>query len=164
MQRIHGSRTGPPADMEYAVEPVGVDITIPSERMDCAATPFAKRSKERSFETGPFESTTSLSAGYSVRSTSSPRITETSSIIRSSISHFPEMIFSISPSSDTSSSARYPSLPKLIPTIGIFRAAFFLAAEMIDPSPPRTNIKSIFSPERSSPIPHIVPVCPEYTG
>ena len=72
MQRMHGSRTGPPADIEYAVEPVGVDITIPSERMDCAATPFAKRSKERSFETGPFESTTSLSAGYSVRSTSSP--------------------------------------------------------------------------------------------
>lgn len=113
MQRMHGSRTGPPADIEYAVEPVGVDITIPSERMDCAATPFAKRSKERSFETGPFESTTSLSAGYSVRSTSSPRITETSSIIRSSISHFPEMIFSISPSSDTSSSARYPSLPEI---------------------------------------------------
>ena len=57
-----GSRTGPPADSEYAVEPVGVAAIRPSARYVAIVLPPSRSSISTIRATEPFDTTASFSA------------------------------------------------------------------------------------------------------
>ena len=57
-----GSTIGPPAESEYAVEPVGVAITIPSARYSLTSRPLSESSRSIILAVEPFAITASLRA------------------------------------------------------------------------------------------------------
>ena len=62
-----GTTTGPPADRLYAVEPVGVENTMPSAAYVATGSPFADTLRPTTRAKPPLCSTTSLSANHRLR-------------------------------------------------------------------------------------------------
>ncbi len=112
-----GLTTGPPAESEYPVEPVGVEMIMPSaEKVD---TYFSSTLNSISIILGqcPLSITISLIA---IRLFSFPSVHSPQRVILSSILYSPFSSSSISLSRLLISySARNPNLPKLIPSIGV---------------------------------------------
>ena len=59
---MSGAITGPPAESEYAVEPVGVDTINPSDRYPQTYSPLENASRCSNLATTPFATTTSFKA------------------------------------------------------------------------------------------------------
>lgn len=133
-----GHTTGPPAENAYAVEPVGVAHTMPSQPKPVTGRPSISRttSSIRSGET--FCTAASLSAQS--RCTTAPSLcTRTSMVIRSSTSYARVTTRSTTLSrSSRSASARKPTRPRLTPSIGTPEARAKAAPRSSVPSPPST--------------------------
>src|SRR6266568_8147016 len=114
-----GSRIGPPADNEYAVEPVGVATIRPSALNSVSGSPLTLVHKRTRRESSPRLSTASFSA-IILPVLLSPRVTRASSsarwlkLIRSLAMHSTASRYV-----DELAQVRNPSEPTLIPKIGL---------------------------------------------
>src|SRR5439155_25611788 len=81
-----GHTTGPPAEKAYAVDPVGVAQTMPSPVQRDSGRPSTSTSVSSMRSREAFSTETSWSAQFAP-TTSGPRITDTSSVSRSSTSY-----------------------------------------------------------------------------
>ena len=139
--RAVGSTIGPPAAMEYPVEPVGVASTTPSPHTRVRKPSSVKIFSLTTLAIDPFEITASFRAIvlYTVRP---PRTTLTSSIIRDSTVKFQSFRSRSRSSSLSSSSDMKPRLPRLIPSTGTRCSATVRARCRIVPSPPKAISRS----------------------
>ncbi len=137
-----GQTTGPPAEKAYAVEPVGVAHTTPSQPKPDTGRPSTSMTTSSMRSRDAFSTDASLSA-QSVCTTRPSLRTRTSSVIRSSTSYSRVTTRSTTLSrSSRSASARKPTRPRLTPSIGTPEARANSAPRSRVPSPPSTTISS----------------------
>ena len=131
-----GSTMGPPAAIEYPVDPVGVDTMAPSPVILVSRPSSVDTSSRTTRATLPFEITASFSAILLYTGLPS-RSTVTSSIIRDSTAKS-QLFRSRSRSSSLGSSSDIkPRLPRLMPSTGTLCSATVRARCRIVPSPPK---------------------------
>ena len=137
-----GNTMGPPADRQYAVEPVGVETMSPSARYAVANWPATETSRLMMRLIADLVMTTSFSATYSL-SRSPCRTIRAPSIIRSSTRSSSRSSASrAGKSSSAVSAVRKPSPPRFTPRMGTLRSPTSRAMESNVPSPPRTSRRS----------------------
>ena len=140
---VHTSRLGwiigPPADKEYAVEPVGVATIKPSDLCSYTTLLFTLSLYRISCAYAPEWIATSFNPYKWL----SLNLAETKFL--SSILNLPSSISLIAISKlSTLMSVRNPTFPIFTPRIGIWSFKYFLAEFNKVPSPPNTIIKSTF--------------------
>ena len=137
-----GCKSGPPAETQYAVEPVGVDTTTPSARRVQISPSPRVNSKAASRAMAPRLTTASLTAVV-VKTVDAPRITATSRRMRRATVNSPRNS-SVNRSRQSSRPAVVikPTRPRLMPKSGTPSAPPCLAAESMVPSPPSTRASS----------------------
>src|SRR6266404_6864494 len=142
MDSTAGCTIGPPADSEYAVDPVGVATINPSARYRHTKSSSIDNSISIIRASAPLVITASFKTNCD-STTSSSRKSDAFSITRSLAESCPASV----PSSAEYSSpnvklVKKPKLPRLTGKIGIPRGAASRAAASNVPSPPNTNNKS----------------------
>src|SRR5690349_3346675 len=143
-----GHTTGPPAENAYAVDPVGVAHTTPSQPYRDSRRPSTSTSTSSIFSRAPFSTDTSLSAQD--RAISSPSHSAvTSTVSRSSTVYAPTTTSRTARSRlSSSASARKPTRPRLMPSSGAPAGRATSAARSTVPSPPSAN--TISTPSAAS--------------
>lgn len=110
-----GERIGPPALIEYAVEPVGVEMISPSAVYSLTECPPIESSRRITREWSPRKTTTSFNAVPSNR-TSSPHITRNRTNARSLTRYPPPTTAAAAAAKSLAPNpAKKPNVPKFTP-------------------------------------------------
>src|SRR5438445_494498 len=116
-----GTTIGPPADMEYAVDPVGVLTMIPSAEYCATSSPSTETLSRTTRATPPLWTTTSFSTSGSTRPALSPFpvIVDCSASRGSVVKAWRTMESSTQSSVSGAAVVRNPTRPRLSPRIGV---------------------------------------------
>ena len=137
-----GHSTGPPAENAYAVDPVGVATSTPSQAQRDSGRPSISTAISSIRSRAAFSMDTSLTANE-VQITSPWSRSVTSMVKRSSTVYVRFTTCSTMLSiSAASASARNPTWPRFTPSRGVSEVITFSAPRRIVPSPPSTSISS----------------------
>ena len=133
-----GQTTGPPAENAYAVDPVGVAHTTPSQPQRDSGRPSTSVTTSSIRSRAAFSTVASFRA--QVCATTAPSCwTVTSTVIRSSTTNWrATMRSTVSARPSGSASARNPTWPRFTPSSGAPAGRASSAARRIVPSPPTT--------------------------
>ena len=132
---LSGLRTGPPAAIEYAVEPVGVETIIPSALLEVTSLPSQETFMSIKRAKSPLETTASFRQWY-VPTISLWLSTSALIIIRLSTSYLPLTRFLSKSSSSLSSPLIKPTRPAFIPNVALLSNEASFAIFKVVPSPP----------------------------
>ena len=139
---VSGHTTGPPAEKEYAVDPVGVARIIPSAPYVETSWPSTTNTRCTGCAGSVCFTTASLSA-QSVMRFSPGSLMEISKVERFSSWYSPSARRCIRVGIDSGeASARKPMWPALIPSRGILKRRADSAAARMVPSPPIARTRS----------------------
>ncbi len=138
-----GTTMGPPADIEYAVDPVGVETTIPSAEYWPTSSPSTTTLSRTTRATPPLWTTASFSTTGSVRVLPALPTMAGCRARRDSVAYALRTIASSAQSRRCDEVlVRNPTRPRFTPRIGVFAPFKVRAPRSSVPSPPRVRRQS----------------------